>query len=326
MIAMQPNTLRYTPGYREEYLPGRTFSERMDDEWHRLVTCYSTTAAPSPLSGKRFTPSALIGSWTGTILVRLSILRLQFKPIHTDLGPSEPNHLQIPNVVAFRDFLHSRQRQDLLKVSLNYFEAEMELREHHCLGEEIPLMVGLGPDGVGDDPLNAWIPRGTTFDERNVSLLCSLHHIYFCLQPLPCFFAGSGVVTRHGTERRTLTRGLPGFLHGFEQDEFEVYDPIENQAAMYDTYRIDAETPYASGYAVEDRWVPGDAAGEEDELEEPEAEIVNGEPEVPDEIQGSENDPSYIDEDGEDTVEHRDSGIRDIMITGTVRPAFSSWS
>lgn len=76
MVAMQPNSLRYTPGCMTEYISGRTFSERMDDEWHRLVTCHSITADPSPLSGKRFTPSALVGSWKGTVLVRLSILRL----------------------------------------------------------------------------------------------------------------------------------------------------------------------------------------------------------------------------------------------------------
>ena len=84
MIAMHPNTHRYTPGYMEEYIPGRTFSERMDDEWHRLIMCHSITAASNPLGGKRFNPSSLIGSWKGVVLVRLSILRLPFKTICTD--------------------------------------------------------------------------------------------------------------------------------------------------------------------------------------------------------------------------------------------------
>ena len=92
LIAMQPNTLRYTPGYMEEYIPGRTFSERMDNEWHRLIMCHNITAPSTPLDGKRFTPSSLIGSWKGTVIVRLSILRLQFKTICTDFGSPEPNH------------------------------------------------------------------------------------------------------------------------------------------------------------------------------------------------------------------------------------------
>lgn len=64
---------------------------------------------------------------------------------------------------------------------MNFMEAEMELREHHCLGDEIDLGPGSGEDEISDDPLNAWIPRGTTFHENNVSLLCSLN-ISFCLQ------------------------------------------------------------------------------------------------------------------------------------------------
>ena len=77
--------------------------------------------------------------------------------------------------------MRSNQRENPLSIPISYFDAEMELREHHCLGDEMDLMSGLGEDGVGDNPLNAWIPQGTTFNECNVSLLCSLN-IYFCLQ------------------------------------------------------------------------------------------------------------------------------------------------
>jgi len=68
-------------------------------------------------------------------------------------------------------------------------EAEMELREHHCLGDQTALLAGTDEDGVGEDPLNAWFPRGSIFEESNVSLLCSLLRISFCLRtisPLPC--------------------------------------------------------------------------------------------------------------------------------------------
>jgi len=94
---------------------------------------------------------------------------------------------------------------------------------------------------------------------------------------------------------------------------------------VYQTYRVGAENPYASGYVQGMRWIPGDRAhSEEEELERIEAEIIN-EPVIPDETQGLVNDPSYIDGDEyRDTVEHLDSGIRDIIITGTVRLAFSS--
>lgn len=93
ILAMEPNTLRYTPGGREQYIHGRTFSERMDDEWFRFVMCHSVTAsAPQGLSGRRFTPSALIGSWKGTVLVRVSILQFKFEPNNTDLGSIGPNY------------------------------------------------------------------------------------------------------------------------------------------------------------------------------------------------------------------------------------------
>lgn len=103
---------------------------------------------------------------------------------------------------------------------------------------------------------------------------------------------------------------------------------------VYQTYRVGAENPYASGFVQETRWVSGDAVDSDDlgdsddeELEQPRAEIINNEPGIPDETQGLDNNPSYIDDDEvEDTVKHRDSGIRDIMITGMVRLVFISRS
>lgn len=71
---MQPNEPRYTPGGMSEYAPGRTFSQRMDNEWFRLVMCYSINDIQSGLAGALFTPSSLIGSWKGVTLVRLPIL------------------------------------------------------------------------------------------------------------------------------------------------------------------------------------------------------------------------------------------------------------
>ena len=163
----------------EQYIPGRTFSERMDAEWYRLITCHGTTTAPNPLSRNRFAPSALVGSWRGTVIVRLSILHLQFKPVRTD---SEPNRIQVPKIVEFTGFLHSDQPQDPRKVPLNYLDAQMELHEYHYLGDGMPLTAGRRVGEVGDDPLSAWIPQGTKFVERHVSLLCSLLHISFCLR------------------------------------------------------------------------------------------------------------------------------------------------
>jgi hypothetical protein len=103
----------------------------------------------------------------------------------------------------------------------------------------------------------------------------------------------------------------------------EVYDPTEDQSSVYETYRIDAKHPYVSGYAPETRWVPGDGADPE-ETEQFEEEIVD-EQDIPDETQGLVDNPIYVD-DGqwEDTVEHLDSGITDILVTGTVRLAFNS--
>ena len=105
-----------------------------------------------------------------------------------------------------------------------------------------------------------------------------------------------------------------------------MYDQIEDHLAVYQTYRADAKNPYASGYVHEADWDSDDGDySEEEELGQPEAEITNNEPDIPDETQGLENHPSYVDdEEYIDTVEHVDSGIRDILITGTVSLAFSS--
>ena len=73
---------------------------------------------------------------------------------------------------------------------MNYFDAEMELREHHCLGDMVAPLGGEGVDVFSDDPLNAWVHRGTTFEERNVSVLCSLLRISFVYKPLPRFSRG----------------------------------------------------------------------------------------------------------------------------------------
>jgi len=173
-LALRPGTQRYTPGYMEEYIPGRTFSERMDDEWYRLVMCHSITSAPKGLDGRRFTRSSLIGSWKGIILVRISIPQFTPETRWADPGSPEPNHLQVPRFIEFQRLLNPDQRQDPREVPFNYFESELELHEHHCLDDGGVLTPGLGPDQIGDDPLHAWIPEGTTFEEDNVSVPCSL--------------------------------------------------------------------------------------------------------------------------------------------------------
>ena len=104
VVAMQPNELRYTPGYMEQYVTGRTFSERMDDEWHRLIMCSSMTAPQKALAGCRFTPSVLIGSWKGTVLVRLSILRLQFSTIVLTSGHPNQTARRSPTLKRSRTF------------------------------------------------------------------------------------------------------------------------------------------------------------------------------------------------------------------------------
>ena len=105
-----------------------------------------------------------------------------------------------------------------------------------------------------------------------------------------------------------------------------MHDPIQDRTVVYETYQADAEKPYASGYIPETRWVSGYRAGpEEEELERLGSEIINDEPDTPDETQGLADNQQYIDNDehwaGE--VKHPDSGIKDILITGRVRLPFS---
>jgi hypothetical protein len=42
-------------------------------------------------------------------------------------------------------------------------------QEHHCLHPDDPLISGTDPSGLGDDFLNAWIPRGFTLRNLDVS-------------------------------------------------------------------------------------------------------------------------------------------------------------
>lgn len=115
------------------------------------------------------------------------------------------------------------------------------------------------------------------------------------------------------------------------QGTLEIYNPDEDLTSVYETYRTDAEHPYVSGYVPEtesDDEVDSESSEEasEDTSEELQAETDDNEPDIREETQGLENDQLYVDEDGwEDTVEHSDSGIRDIIITGTVRLQFHSW-
>jgi len=105
-----------------------------------------------------------------------------------------------------------------------------------------------------------------------------------------------------------------------------VHDPIKDRTVVYETYQADAEKPYASGYIPEIRWVSVDRAGpEEEELERLGSEIINREPDTPDETQGLVNNPQYIDNDEHwaDVVKQPDFGIKDILITGRVRLPFS---
>jgi len=90
-----------TPLHSQEYVQGRTFSERMDNEWHRLVICYGITdpaTTANPLGGKHITPSSLIGSWAGTTLV--------------------------PDFLPFGPFVRSDQRQNLFNVSTRPYYVE----------------------------------------------------------------------------------------------------------------------------------------------------------------------------------------------------------
>ena len=94
---------------------------------------------------------------------------------------------------------------------------------------------------------------------------------------------------------------------------------------VYETYRADAENPYASGYVRETRSASSDRADpEEEELERLGSEIINHEPDIPDETQGLVNNPLYIDNDEHwaEAVKPPDSNIKDILIIGKVRLPF----
>ena len=170
VLLTQPNEPRYTPGAMSEYVGGRTFSERMDNEWFRLVMCQSINSFPVGLSGALFTPSGLIGSWRGMSLVRLPLC-LRHRAL---TSCPEPIHPQVPHLVPFGIFLLSNRNQHAVGTPMDFIEWKMELREHHCLSAQGFLQPAQGPDEHSDNPLEAWIPRDATFEEQNVSIIHSL--------------------------------------------------------------------------------------------------------------------------------------------------------
>ncbi|KDQ49740.1 hypothetical protein JAAARDRAFT_615232 [Jaapia argillacea MUCL 33604] len=109
-------------------------SQRFDEDWYRLVSCFDPWGDEPPLRGKVFSPGTMAGRWRGRLLV--------------------------PSISHF--ITHAIQTSNPALVStvpIYHHEVSFTLREHHCLEPNIPLPVGA--DEWAHDVLNAWFPADT---------------------------------------------------------------------------------------------------------------------------------------------------------------------
>lgn len=66
--------------------------------------CQRTFSPPEGLGGIRVRPSALVGSWNGTILVRLSTHQFEFEARSADFEPPEPTTCRFPVLSSSEPF------------------------------------------------------------------------------------------------------------------------------------------------------------------------------------------------------------------------------
>jgi len=118
-------------------------SEQHDEEWHRLMACHDPWMAPTSLKGKVYSLGALNGCWSGRLMIPDMDAYLRVLADPRVLPSSVPLHAQV---------LYCR------------------FQEHHCLHPDVPLVSGTDPSGLGDDVLNAWIPRGFTLQNLDEAI------------------------------------------------------------------------------------------------------------------------------------------------------------
>jgi hypothetical protein len=96
-----------------------------------------------------------------------------------------------------------------------------------------------------------------------------------------------------------------------------MHDSIEDRQTVYQTYRTDALRTLTLLDTFQ-KWIGSPMTGltrKKKSWTARRSEITNNEPDTPDETQGLVDNPTYLDNDDRwhDTVEHLDSGIRDII-------------
>ncbi|KAF8622009.1 hypothetical protein AX15_007363 [Amanita polypyramis BW_CC] len=117
-------------------------SRRFDEAWTRLVACHDPCLGDVPLRGPVYKIGTLSGRWSGRFIL-----------------PHFEAHMN--SVLLHR----SPQAVRLVQKPLYW-----TLREHHCLGPDEPLSVGMHESGV-DDVLNAWLPRGYTIEQAEDAIV-----------------------------------------------------------------------------------------------------------------------------------------------------------
>lgn len=117
-------------------------SKSCDEDWYRMVACHDPRDGDAPLRGVVYKLGSIGGSWAG-----------RFQQADLELFTSLESHRRPPSAT----------------VSVRHRPLYWELREHHCLSPNEPLSPGVEDDAV-EDVLNAWIPKGTIFRQREDAL------------------------------------------------------------------------------------------------------------------------------------------------------------
>ncbi|KAF4571077.1 hypothetical protein EYR36_001653 [Pleurotus pulmonarius] len=107
-------------------------SQKYDQDWSRLASCYDPWLEDPPLRGPVYTPGAICGSWAGRILQ--------------------------PGFSSYLDLLNDSSRSTH-QVPIYPQPMYLHLQEHHCLHPSEPLPISIDETSF-DDILHAWLPRG----------------------------------------------------------------------------------------------------------------------------------------------------------------------
>lgn len=148
----------------------QTPSQLNEDEWLRITHCYNPWL-DAKIKIRIFTPGMLDGLWSGRIFVSLILhLSLSFRIAYSSWKTyTQADFLALAGSPQILPDISERFPKPI------QYPVFMRLREHHCLGGDLPL--GWGQDVYeeeADGLPNAYFPPGVKHFEKDVSVYIHL--------------------------------------------------------------------------------------------------------------------------------------------------------